>query len=135
MVASAPCTEFTRRDRQYCGVMAQTTVITDDIDGSANAETIQFGFNGTEYTIDLARKNKAALEKALKPYIGVATKVSTRRSSTGSSSRRGRRSGTTRDGSSVDLAAVRAWAAEHSIEVSSRGRVAADVLNAYTAAQ
>lgn len=112
--------------------MAQTTVITDDLDGSANAETVKFGFDGSDYSIDLGKKNRIALEKALRPYIAAATKVSSRRT-TFSTSRR--RSAGARSAPGVDFAAVRAWAAEHGIEVSSRGRVAQDVIDAYTAAQ
>ena len=51
----------------------QTTVtVTDDLDGSANAKEVSFGLDGTSWTIDLSAKNRAALEKALKPYIAKA---------------------------------------------------------------
>ena len=58
--------------------MAKTTVtsVTDDIDGSANAETLSFGYSGATYEIDLSKKNAAALDKLLKPYIDAARKVS-----------------------------------------------------------
>jgi hypothetical protein len=49
--------------------------ITDDLDGSADAQEVTFSFQGSEYTIDLGEKNLAALEKALKPYIDAATKT------------------------------------------------------------
>lgn len=115
--------------------MAQTTIVTDDLDGSPNAETIEFGFDGVMYTIDLARKNRTAFEKALKPYLTAATRQVARRSSSDSNTRRARRSSNGRRSSGVDLAAVRAWAAEQGIEVSSRGRVAQDVIDAYTASK
>lgn len=115
--------------------MAQTTVITDDLDGSTNAETIEFTFAGTQYSIDLSKKNRMAFEKALRPYLAAATKVSNRRGSTGSTSRRSRRSASAGSATGVDLGEVRAWAAEQGIEVSNRGRVAKDVIDAYTAAQ
>lgn len=109
--------------------MAKTLVTTDDIDGSADAETIRFSFNGASYTIDLGKKNRAAFEKALKPYIDVAQKTSGRRAAAASSSRRGR--GGRRRSSSVDLAAVRTWARENGIEVSDRGRIAQSVIDSY----
>ena len=102
--------------------------ITDDIDGSADAQAIQFSYAGTEYTIDLAKKNRAALEKALKPYIEAGTKVSKRATRATSRARRSGSNGT-------DLAAVRAWAAENGYELSSRGRIPRAVLEAYEAAQ
>jgi hypothetical protein len=109
--------------------MAKTLITTDDLDGSPDAETIRFSYNGTSYTIDLAKKNRAAFEKALKPYIDVAQKASSRRGGTTSTGRRGR--GGRRRSSSVDLGAVRAWARENGIEVSERGRVAQSVIDAY----
>jgi hypothetical protein len=110
-------------------VMAKTTItqISDDIDGTGDAQEIAFSFGGTDYVIDLAKKNATAFEKALKPYISAATVVTTRSSrSAKNTSRRpsGRKS-------STDLAAVRAWAKESGIDVSERGRVAQSVLDQY----
>jgi len=113
--------------------MAKTMITTDDIDGSADAETIRFSYNGTSYTIDLAKKNRAAFEKALKPYLDVAQKSAGRRPPATSGSRRSR-GGRRRSGSSVDLAAVRSWARENGMEVSERGRIAQSVIDAYTEA-
>jgi hypothetical protein len=110
--------------------MAKTVVTTDDIDGSPNAETVTFSFDGRSFEIDLSKKSRAALEKALKPYIDAGRSVGGRNTRSGGSGRgRGRRSG------SVDLAAVRAWAAENGIAVSDRGRISASVLEQYQAAQ
>lgn len=112
--------------------MAKTVIVVDDIDGSPNAQTVQFSYDGTAYSIDLSRKNRTALEKALKPWIAASTKV------TGGS--RGRRSKPARGPapsprrSGPDLAAVRAWAVEQGLEVSERGRIAQRVIDAYLAA-
>lgn len=110
--------------------MAKTTVtyVTDDLDGSKDATEVTFSFEGIEYKIDLSKKNLAAMEKALKPYLDAATKVSGRVAS----SRRGKslRSGTGRR----DLSVVRTWAREQGIEVSDRGRVPASVIEQYDAA-
>ena len=103
------------------------TEITDDLDGSKDAQEFSFAYQGTEYTIDLGKKNAAAFEKALKPYLDAATKTSRR----GASARSARsKSGDT----GRDLNAVRAWAKEAGIEVSDRGRVAKSVLDQYDAA-
>lgn len=110
--------------------MAKTLITTDDLDGSAEAETIRFSYNGTSYTIDLGKKNRAAFEKALKPYIDVAQKTAGRRPASSAGTRRGR-SGRRRSGSSIDLAAVRSWARENGVEVSERGRIAQSVIDAY----
>lgn len=102
------------------------TQITDDIDGSKDATEVRFSFDGVDYSIDLNKKNRAALEKTLKPYIDAATKVPRRSSSrnraVGKATRR-------------DLGAIRAWAQQQGIQVSDRGRVSQSVIDQYEAAQ
>jgi uncharacterized membrane protein len=102
-----------------------TTHITDDLDGSKDANPVAFSFGGTDYSIDLSKKNTAAFEKALKPYIDAATKVSGR----ASAPRRAKGAG--RSASRKDLAAIREWARAQGIEVSDRGRVSASVIEQY----
>jgi hypothetical protein len=59
--------------------MAQRTVtiLSDDLDGKEGKDiaTVTFGYDGSTYEIDLSKKNRAALEKALSPYIDAARKV------------------------------------------------------------
>jgi nucleoid-associated protein Lsr2 len=109
-------------------LMAKTVITTDDIDGSPNAETVEFSYSGTSYTIDLTKKNRAAFEKVLKPYIQVAHKTGgrTRRPASGGN-RRAKRS----NAPVVDLGAVRAWAAANHHEVAPRGRISKAVMDAY----
>jgi len=109
--------------------MAKTVVTTDDIDGSANAESVAFSIDGSSYTIDLGKKNKDALLKALKPYIDVATKTSGRGVRRTGATGKGRGP----SGRTEDLAAVRTWAAENGHDVSPRGRISQRVLDAYHA--
>lgn len=107
--------------------MAKNTIveITDDIDGSKNAQEVTFSFQGVNYTVDLAKKNLTAFEKALQPYIDVATKVP------------GSRAATRRGGSAPrqDLASIRAWAQQNGIEIAPRGRISKDVIAQYEAAK
>lgn len=106
--------------------MAKETIVqvVDDIDGSKNAEEVSFAYQGVEYTIDLSKKNRAALERALKPYIEAGTKKSRRNPrATTKRSPSGRR----------DLAAVRAWANDNGIAVAHRGRIPQSVLDQYDA--
>ena len=110
--------------------MAKTTVthITDDIDGSKDATEVTFSFNGTDYSIDLSKKNLGAFEKAIKPYVDAATKVTGRNSA----SRRTKTSPSA--GTRRDLASIRAWAKQQGLQVSDRGRVSAAVVEQYDAA-
>jgi len=101
-----------------------SVIVTDDLDGSGNAETVSFGFDGVTYEIDLAKKNRAKLEKALAPYIEAGRRVP----------RGGRRAGGRSGGASADRSAVRAWAKAEGLEVSDRGRVSAEIMRQYEAA-
>lgn len=107
--------------------MAKTVsvVVTDDLDGSPDAETVGFAFNGQSYEIDLAEKNLAKFQKSLRPFIDAGRRTAQRRTA------RAARSA----GARIDRAAVRSWAASQGIKVSERGRISADVLRQYEAAQ
>jgi hypothetical protein len=109
--------------------------VTDDLDGSGNAKEVSFSLDGTSWTIDLSAKNRAALEKALKPYISKATQQKpqpTRRGRAGPSGKaaRGVRAGRSRG----DLGEIRAWARSNGFAVSDRGRISAEVQQAYDSA-
>ena len=101
-------------------------ILVDDLDGSEATETVSFGLDGTSYEIDLNDKNAAALRDALAGYVGHARKVA------GGTKARRRSSGSTR--SSGDTQAVREWARQNGFEVSDRGRISAEVQEAYDAA-
>jgi len=106
----------------------QTTVtITDDIDGSGSAKEVSFSLNGRSWVIDLNAKNRAALEKALKPYIAKATEQ--RGSRRGKAVRK-----SSRAKSRNDLGAVREWAKANGHQVSDRGRISGAIQEAYDAA-
>lgn len=107
--------------------MAQRTVtiLTDDLDGteSKDVETIRFGFDGATYEIDLTKKNRDALEKALTPYLNASRKAG--KANTGSA---GRSKASSRD---YDPKAVRAWATAKKMDVPARGRIPAGVVDAF----
>src|SRR5688572_7720336 len=117
--------------------MAQrvNVVLVDDIDGSEAAETVTFGLDGAQYEIDLSAENADRLREALAPYVGHGRRAGGRRRSSGGRSRAGRSSGAS--GGSADgasAAEVRAWARENGWDVPERGRVSAEVRDAYAAA-
>jgi hypothetical protein len=97
-------------------------VITDDLDGSEDAETVSFGFHGVTYEVDLGKKNQAKLERALAPFIEAG-----RRAPSGGA----RRTASRVSRSSVDRTAVRAWARAAGLKVSERGRISADIIRQY----
>ena len=94
---------------------------TDDIDGSEAAETINFALDGVNYSIDLSVENAKKLRDAFAPFIAV-----------GERDRSTRRVGTARRKSAGTAATdIRAWAAAQGMQVSARGRVSAEVREAY----
>ena len=111
--------------------MAQEVIykLIDDLDGSDAEETISFALDGSSYEIDLNSKNATALRKALDKYVAAARRGTSSKGGRGRSS--GGRSGRKGD---VDPKAVRVWAQEHGIAVSSRGRIPAEVIEQYKAA-
>lgn len=110
--------------------MATQTItrITDDIDGSPDATTVTFGYQGIAYTIDLSAKNVDRLQKALAPFIDRGQRLrygaGTRSGVTSAGSARPARSG----GKS---AAVREWAALNKVTVPARGRIPATTMDLY----
>lgn len=99
-------------------------VLVDDIDGSDATETVTFGLDGTTYEIDLNDANAAALREAVSGYVGHARKVS---------GTRGRKK-TAAPASGPSARELRDWARSNGFEVSERGRVPAEVRDAFDAA-
>ena len=111
--------------------MAQrvNVVLVDDIDGSDAVETVSFALDGVDYEIDLSEQHAGELRNAVSLYIGHGRRTGGRR-------RSGRRSSgsaaANHDGASA--ADIRAWARENGWDVPERGRVSAEVREAYAAA-
>jgi hypothetical protein len=106
--------------------MAKTVsvVVTDDLDGTPDAETVAFSVEGQSYEIDLSQKNLAKLQKSLQPFMDAGRRTALRKAA------RPTRAG----GARIDRAAVRAWATAEGLQVSERGRISAEVMSKYEAA-
>jgi hypothetical protein len=96
----------------------------DDLDGGPADETLRFAIGGTEYEIDLSKKNAKAFRKGLGPFAGRARKAGP------GQRRRPARTSAARQRS----ADIRAWAKANGIPVSDRGRIPASVAEQYKAA-
>jgi hypothetical protein len=108
------------------------TILTDDLDGAelpAGSRSTRFALDGVEYEIDLSTDNARAFSEALAPYIAAGRRVSA--SSRAGAPARSRVSGA----NSERLAAIRAWAQSSGYTVGDRGRIKADIVDAYDAAQ
>ncbi|GAA4419847.1 Lsr2 family protein [Georgenia halophila] len=96
----------------------------DDIDGSEADETVTFALDGVTYEIDLNEAHAKAMRESLAEWVGHARRSGGRRTT----GRRGTRAGS---GSGSDAGKIREWARKHGYEVSERGRISAEIREAY----
>ncbi|MFB9075227.1 MULTISPECIES: Lsr2 family protein [Citricoccus] len=87
-------------------------VLVDDLDGSPADETVQFSLDGRHYEIDLSAQHAKELRATLKTHIRKARAVAP-------------------PAPANEAARIREWAAENGYEVSRRGRLHRDVVEAY----
>ncbi|MEN1976479.1 histone-like nucleoid-structuring protein Lsr2 [Cellulomonas sp. P4] len=104
-------------------------LLVDDIDGGTADETVSFALDGVSYEIDLTTEHATELRDALATWVGHARKTGGR-----SGAGRGGSAGASRPRRASDAGAVRAWAKENGFEVSERGRISAEIREAYDAA-
>ncbi|MFC0360064.1 MULTISPECIES: histone-like nucleoid-structuring protein Lsr2 [Kytococcus] len=112
-------------------VQRQVIILEDDLDGGEATETVTFALDGVSYEIDLNADNAARLRDDFATWVGharraVGRKAPAKRSSGGSST-----SGAARK---RELAAIREWGRANGWEVSDRGRLSADLEEAYAKA-
>lgn len=104
----------------------QTTVtIIDDIDGSPDAEQVEFAFEGRSYEIDLSPQNADRLREAFAPYVSAARRTGgARRAATAAPATR---SSTDRERNQ----AIREWAGQNGFPIAERGRIPSHVIEAF----
>ncbi|WP_433576791.1 histone-like nucleoid-structuring protein Lsr2 [Nocardia brasiliensis] len=106
--------------------MARQVVVTlvDDYDGKSSAEeTVVFGLDGVSYEIDLSVLNASTLRGIFEQWTPHARKVGR--------VPRGKSIKARPAGDQDRSAAIREWARKKNIAVSSRGRISAEVVEAY----
>jgi len=103
-------------------------VLVDDIDGTDATQTVTFGLDGANYEIDLNDENASALREALAAYVGHGRKVG--RGGGGAKRAAGRAAA----GGGTSAKEIREWARENGFAVPERGRIPADVREAYESA-
>ena len=108
--------------------MAQVTRVrlVDDLDGTEADESISFAFDGVALEIDLSNDNAEKLRGIFAPYIAAA------RRGDGQRARRPQRIRMASTAPREDTRPIREWAAANGFTVSARGRLSAEVMEAYT---
>jgi hypothetical protein len=88
------------------------TVLVDDLTGEPATETVQSGVDGRHYELDLAKDNAKQLRAELKNYVRAARPVAPPKPA-------------------QEAARIRVWAKQNGYEVSPRGRIHREVIEAY----
>lgn len=114
--------------------MASKTTVTyvsdlsgDVIEEGSGGGSVEFSINGTKYTIDLTEKEVEKFNSSVEHYVTNATRVGGRRKTTTAS-----RSASGR--SREQLQAIRDWARKNGHQVSDRGRISAEIQDAFDVA-
>ena len=108
-------------------VQKVTVQLVDDLDGSVADETVEFGLDGVSYQIDLSSVNAEKIRDMLSDFVTNARRSGLRKRP-GAATAKGARS------AAVDREqnqAIREWARKRGLRVSERGRISAEVLEAY----
>lgn len=114
--------------------------LVDDMDGSEGVETIEFGWDGTEYVIDLNEAHAKSFRRALKPYIEAARPKPKVRKSKTAKPKSLVLEAVTGDASSKYAEmmagkpirdAIRRWGRANGFEVAGRSRIPHAVVEAY----
>ncbi|MCD9166222.1 histone-like nucleoid-structuring protein Lsr2 [Streptomyces albireticuli] len=103
------------------------TIYTDDLTGeeTQDAATHSFSIDGIGYEIDLSPESYEEMLQAFGPFVNAARRR-------GKNKKAATRTAATHPGQ--DTAAIRTWAKENGYSINERGRVPADVRDAYTKA-
>lgn len=107
-----------------------TVYLVDDLSGDTGDDitTVEFGLDGADYQIDLTAPNAQALRSVFEPYVTHARRVG------GRAKRSLRRTNQTAPAMTRQQAKeVRHWAKRNGFTLSDRGRIPAEVLDAFHA--
>lgn len=96
--------------------------VTSDLSGKGDADTVTFGWQGATYEIDLTEAEAEKFADTLSKYLAVARKVTAARQP---------RKGSNRANGGPSPRAIREWANANGMQVPERGRIPADVRDAY----
>lgn len=104
-------------------------ILIDDLDPEVAATgTVAFALDGSMYEIDLSEEHAGGLRDALAPYVGAGRRTGGKRAARPARQRAGTPSSSTSEAAAPDPGVVRAWAREHNVAVSERGRIKGTVL-------
>ncbi|WP_370945140.1 Lsr2 family protein [Amycolatopsis sp. cg5] len=111
--------------------MAQKVLVSlvDDLDGTEAEETVEFGLDGVSYQIDLSGENAEELRDALAQYVEHARRAGGRKRAAIRPTAKAVARPATVDREQNQ--AIRSWARKNGFQVSDRGRIPSEVVEAY----
>ena len=110
------------------------TYLVDDLDGSEEGvENVQLALDGTKYEIDLSAANAGRLREKVERFVNAASPVKAAAKST-PVKRAARAKAAPVPSNRDQIQAIREWAKSAGYEVSSRGRIARSIQDAFNAA-
>lgn len=104
------------------------TILVDDIEGTEitdGGQTVEFAVDGVSYEIDLNDKNAAKMRETFQFYTDHGRRTGGRRQTGSGGSARTEK---------AQLDAIRRWARENGHQVSDRGRIKKEIVDAFEAA-
>jgi hypothetical protein len=111
--------------------MAQKVLVqlVDDLDGTTadDITTVTFGLDGVNYEIDLTNNNATKLRDQLEDFVGAARRI-------GGRVKRGTSLGVKPAANREQSKAIRDWARQNGYELSDRGRIPSNVIEAFETA-
>lgn len=99
--------------------------LSKDILEEGDAQTVQLGWQGSTYELDLSNSEATELSRLIEKYTSVGRKVTRSAKASATPAPKGNKE---------YLAKVRAWAEENDFPVSARGRIKQTTLDAFDAA-
>ncbi|WIV52855.1 histone-like nucleoid-structuring protein Lsr2 [Amycolatopsis nalaikhensis] len=115
--------------------MAQKVLVemVDDLDGGVATQTVPFGLDGVSYEIDLSDANATALRDELARYVAAGRRIGGRkvRLAAGESTQVKKPGVTATDRERSRQ--IREWASANGFEVSDRGRLSTEIIEAFDA--
>lgn len=131
----APATEPQHSARAVPMARKSVLVVVDDISGNTlpdkQGQTVRFGLDGQDYEIDLSADNAADFRRSVRRYVDAGRRPDQRAPQRATRARATKPA--TKSPGREDTAAIRQWARSHGHQVSDRGRIPSDVLQAYAA--
>lgn len=115
--------------------------LVDDIDGTSidegQGESIEFSLDGVDYVIDLKNKNANDFRKKIEYYVDYATRVGGRKrkpAAAGAPTVTASPASASTKRDPAQTRAIRQWAADNGYDINDRGRIPAEIVEAYEAA-